>query len=106
MNDVSDEKSLKLIRTLKSAASANRDLLFSYVGVKQWEEFADTFDDDRRFIDHYTAFSNKKNPGKVPRKIHKAEREKLKHDHLNELFVELGNALEAYEKKDSEHLWR
>ncbi|KAK1272913.1 Transcription factor bHLH47 [Acorus gramineus] len=40
------------------------------------------------------AFSNKKNPGKVSRKIHKAEREKLKHDHLNELFVELGNALE------------
>ncbi|KAK1258146.1 Transcription factor bHLH47 [Acorus gramineus] len=40
------------------------------------------------------AFSNKKNPGKVPRKIHKAEREKLKRDHLNELFVELGNALE------------
>ncbi|KAK1280040.1 Protein disulfide isomerase-like 5-3 [Acorus gramineus] len=44
MDDVSDEKSLKLIRTLKSAASANRDSLFSYVGVKQWEEFADTFD--------------------------------------------------------------
>ncbi|KAK1301912.1 Transcription factor bHLH47 [Acorus calamus] len=39
------------------------------------------------------AFSNKRNPGKVPRKIHKAEREKLKRDHLNELFVELDNAL-------------
>ncbi|KAK1266988.1 Protein disulfide-isomerase 5-2 [Acorus gramineus] len=44
VDDVSDEKSLKLIRTLKSAASANRDLLFSYVGVKQWEAFTDTFD--------------------------------------------------------------
>ncbi|KAK1308579.1 Transcription factor bHLH47 [Acorus calamus] len=43
------------------------------------------------------AFSNKNNPGKVPRKIHKAEREKLKRDHLNELFVELGNALELTE---------
>ncbi|KAK1266989.1 Protein disulfide-isomerase 5-2 [Acorus gramineus] len=48
MDDVSDEKSLKLIRTLKSAASANRDLLFSYVGVKQWEEFADTFDVNKK----------------------------------------------------------
>lgn len=34
-----------------------------------------------------------KKPG--PRKIHKAEREKLKRDHLNDLFVELGNMLEA-----------
>ncbi|KAK1284559.1 Transcription factor bHLH47 [Acorus calamus] len=42
-------------------------------------------------------FSNKKNPGKVSRKIHKAEREKLKRDHLNKLFVELGNALELTE---------
>lgn len=29
------------------------------------------------------------------RKIHKSEREKLKRDHLNDLFVELGNMLEA-----------
>ncbi|KAK1299595.1 Protein disulfide-isomerase 5-2 [Acorus calamus] len=48
MDDVLEEKSLKLIRTLKSAASANRDLLFSYVGVKQWEEFADTFDVNKK----------------------------------------------------------
>ncbi|KAK1289321.1 Transcription factor bHLH47 [Acorus calamus] len=39
-------------------------------------------------------FANKKNHGKVPRKIHKAEREKLKRDHLNELFLDLGHALE------------
>ncbi|XP_042487247.1 transcription factor bHLH47 [Macadamia integrifolia] len=38
---------------------------------------------------------NKRNNGKVPKKIHKAEREKLKRDHLNELFLELGNALES-----------
>ncbi|KAL2532106.1 Transcription factor bHLH [Abeliophyllum distichum] len=37
---------------------------------------------------------NKKNPGKVPKKIHKAEREKLKRDHLNVLFSELSKALE------------
>ncbi|XP_043725401.1 transcription factor bHLH47-like isoform X2 [Telopea speciosissima] len=37
---------------------------------------------------------NKRN-GKIPKKIHKAEREKLKRDHLNELFLELGNALES-----------
>ncbi|OVA09038.1 Myc-type [Macleaya cordata] len=40
------------------------------------------------------SFSNKKKQGKVPKKIHKAEREKLKRDKLNDLFFELGNALE------------
>ena len=29
----------------------------------------------------------------APRKVHKAEREKLKRDHLNDLFIELGNML-------------
>ncbi|XP_072992486.1 transcription factor BHLH062-like [Typha latifolia] len=37
---------------------------------------------------------NKKSLGKVPKKIHKAEREKLKRDQLNDLFVELSNLLE------------
>ncbi|XP_010937082.1 transcription factor BHLH062 [Elaeis guineensis] len=37
---------------------------------------------------------NKKNTGKVPKKEHKAKREKLKRVHLNELFSELGHALE------------
>ncbi|KAJ6811892.1 transcription factor bHLH47-like [Iris pallida] len=37
---------------------------------------------------------NKKNQLKVPKKLHKAEREKLKRDQLNELFVSLGYALE------------
>lgn len=36
----------------------------------------------------------KKNQGRVPKKIHKAEREKLKRDQLNELFLELGHILE------------
>ncbi|XP_020226671.1 transcription factor bHLH47 [Cajanus cajan] len=39
----------------------------------------------------------KVNPGKVPRKIHKAEREKLKREHLNELFLDLANALDLNE---------
>lgn len=43
MHDVVDEKSLKLIKTLRAAANANRDLVFGYVGVEQWEEFVDTF---------------------------------------------------------------
>ncbi|XP_031269019.1 transcription factor bHLH47-like [Pistacia vera] len=36
----------------------------------------------------------KKNQGKAPRRIHKAEREKMKREHLNELFIDLANALE------------
>ncbi|XP_076902475.1 transcription factor bHLH47-like [Bidens hawaiensis] len=42
--------------------------------------------------------TSKKNPAKVPKRIHKAEREKLKREHLNELFVELANALELTEQ--------
>lgn len=37
--------------------------------------------------------TRKKNTGKVPRKIHKAAREKLKRDHMNELFLDLGKTL-------------
>ncbi|KAF5201694.1 disulfide isomerase protein, partial [Thalictrum thalictroides] len=44
VEDESDEKSLALIRLLRAAASANRDLVFGYLGVKQWGEFAETFD--------------------------------------------------------------
>uniref|UniRef100_A0A0D9W530 Thioredoxin domain-containing protein n=1 Tax=Leersia perrieri TaxID=77586 RepID=A0A0D9W530_9ORYZ len=29
---------------VESAANANRDLVFGYVGVKQWDEFVETFD--------------------------------------------------------------
>lgn len=43
VEDETDEKSNKIIKLLKAAASANRDLVFGYVGVKQWEDFADTF---------------------------------------------------------------
>ncbi|MFS7939750.1 putative transcription factor bHLH family [Helianthus anomalus] len=42
--------------------------------------------------------TSKKNPVKVPKRIHKAEREKLKREHLNELFLELAGALELTEQ--------
>ncbi|KAK2659290.1 hypothetical protein Ddye_005823 [Dipteronia dyeriana] len=48
VEDEGDEKSQKLIKYLKAAASANRDLVFAYVGVKQWEEFADTFEANKK----------------------------------------------------------
>ncbi|KAL6962006.1 Thioredoxin-like domain [Sarracenia purpurea var. burkii] len=44
MEDVEDEKSKDLIKLLKAAAPANRDLVFGHVGVKQWEGFAETFE--------------------------------------------------------------
>ncbi|KAK3030848.1 hypothetical protein RJ639_035777 [Escallonia herrerae] len=37
----------------------------------------------------------KRNHGRVPKRIHKAEREKLKRDHMNVLFLELGKSLES-----------
>ncbi|OMO81376.1 Thioredoxin [Corchorus olitorius] len=43
VEDENEEKSQKAIKLLGAAASANGDLVFGYVGVKQWEEFADTF---------------------------------------------------------------
>ncbi|KAK9080459.1 hypothetical protein SSX86_000217 [Deinandra increscens subsp. villosa] len=42
--------------------------------------------------------TSKKNPAKVPKRIHKAEREKLKREHFNELFLELAGALELTEQ--------
>ncbi|OVA04064.1 Thioredoxin [Macleaya cordata] len=48
VEDESDEKSLKLIKLLRAAASANRDLVFGYVGMKQWEDFADTFEVNKK----------------------------------------------------------
>ncbi|KAJ4965083.1 hypothetical protein NE237_016932 [Protea cynaroides] len=44
VDDETNEKSLKLIKLLKAAASANRDLIFGYVGRKQGGDFTDTFD--------------------------------------------------------------
>ncbi|XP_062219281.1 protein disulfide isomerase-like 5-3 [Phragmites australis] len=44
LDDEADEYSPQLIKILRSAANANHDLVFGYVGVKQWEEFTETFD--------------------------------------------------------------
>ncbi|KAK4252987.1 hypothetical protein QN277_010831 [Acacia crassicarpa] len=44
VEDENEEKTKELIKLLKAAASANRDLIFSYVGVEQLEEFAEKFD--------------------------------------------------------------
>ncbi|KAF6154651.1 hypothetical protein GIB67_000535 [Kingdonia uniflora] len=41
------------------------------------------------------SITNKKKHLKVPKKIHKAEREKLKRDHLNDLFLDLSNNLDC-----------
>lgn len=42
--------------------------------------------------------SIKRTQGKVPKRIHKAEREKLKREDLNDLFLNLANALEMTEQ--------
>ncbi|KEH43576.1 protein disulfide-isomerase 5-2 [Medicago truncatula] len=44
VDDESEESSKELVKLLRAAASANRDLIFGYVGVKQLDEFADKFD--------------------------------------------------------------
>lgn len=44
VEDEDEEKSKELVKLLKAAASANRDLIFGYVGVAQLEEFAEKFD--------------------------------------------------------------
>lgn len=41
-------------------------------------------------------FLSEKKVGKVPRKIHKAAREKLKRASMNELFLDLGKTLSMY----------
>lgn len=46
--------------------------------------FKDLFSRDR---------SSKKNHGKIPKRIHKAEREKMKREHLNESFLALASSL-------------
>lgn len=38
----------KLVKALRAAAHANRDLVFGYVGVEQFEEFADSFHADKK----------------------------------------------------------
>ncbi|KAK8579853.1 hypothetical protein V6N13_143018 [Hibiscus sabdariffa] len=42
--DENEDQSQNLVKLLKEAASANRDLVFGYFGLKQWEDFADKFE--------------------------------------------------------------
>ncbi|KAK6787218.1 hypothetical protein RDI58_015743 [Solanum bulbocastanum] len=44
LEDESDDRSKKLVKLLKAAASANRDFVFVFVGFKQWQGFAESFD--------------------------------------------------------------
>lgn len=44
LEDEVDDKSKGVIKVIKAAASANRDLIFGYVGVKQWEDFVESFE--------------------------------------------------------------
>ncbi|KAH6836023.1 PDI-like 5-2 [Perilla frutescens var. hirtella] len=48
IKDETEEKSKGLLDVLKAAASANRDLIFGYVGIKQWEDFAESFEVDKK----------------------------------------------------------
>ncbi|GAV73013.1 hypothetical protein CFOL_v3_16500 [Cephalotus follicularis] len=43
---------------------------------------------------------SKKNQGRVTKRINKAEREKLKREHLNELFLELASSLELNQENN------
>lgn len=48
VEDETHESMGKLIKALRAAAHANRDLVFGYVGVEQFEEFADSFHADKK----------------------------------------------------------
>ncbi|KAL8459652.1 hypothetical protein ACS0TY_036949 [Phlomoides rotata] len=48
MEDETEEKSKRVLEVLKAAASENRDLIFGYAGFKQWEEFAESFEVDKK----------------------------------------------------------
>ncbi|KAG6699269.1 hypothetical protein I3842_08G059800 [Carya illinoinensis] len=48
VEDETEESSKKIIKLLKAAASANRDLVFGYVGIKQWEDFTETFEANKK----------------------------------------------------------
>lgn len=44
LEDETDDRSKGLVKLLKAAASANRDFAFVFVGFKQWQGFAESFD--------------------------------------------------------------
>ncbi|KAK4382410.1 protein disulfide isomerase-like 5-2 [Sesamum angolense] len=44
LEDETEERSKGLLKVLKTAASVNSDLIFGYVGFKQWEDFTKSFE--------------------------------------------------------------
>ncbi|XP_010543397.1 PREDICTED: protein disulfide-isomerase 5-2 [Tarenaya hassleriana] len=48
VEDETHESSGKLIKALRAAANANRDMVFGYVGVEQFDDFADSFHADKK----------------------------------------------------------
>lgn len=50
MEDETADKSKELVKVLKAAASANRDFLFGFVGVKQWQDFAESFEVNKKTV--------------------------------------------------------
>ncbi|KAL7086323.1 hypothetical protein ACP275_14G332300 [Erythranthe tilingii] len=50
LEDETEEKSKEVLEVLKAAASANRDLIFGYVGFKQWGDFAQSFEVDKKTL--------------------------------------------------------
>lgn len=55
--------------------------------VNFWIEFL------KNFFCCRSSSPGKKSQAKVPKRIHKAERERMKREHLNDLFLDLANAL-------------
>ncbi|CAA7401888.1 unnamed protein product [Spirodela intermedia] len=51
-------------------------------------------DDGALMSEKHIGRPERRSQRRVPKKVHKAEREKLKREHLNDLFLELGQALE------------
>lgn len=43
VEDETEGKSVNLVKILRSAATANRDFVFGFIGVKQWADFTETF---------------------------------------------------------------
>lgn len=50
LDNEAEEKAEGLLNVLKAAASANHDLIFGYVGLKQWEDFAESFEVDKKTV--------------------------------------------------------
>ncbi|KAL8030993.1 hypothetical protein ABFX02_14G322100 [Erythranthe guttata] len=50
LEDETEETSKEILQVLKAAASANRDLIFGYVGFKQWGDFAQSFEVDKKTL--------------------------------------------------------